>query len=81
MINGNKYSAAIVSAAEDKITVIIREEYQDPSQVGQISFPPKGLQTARPSTSHSAHNNELDNEGELHEEEPETNVSSAGNED
>jgi len=81
MIGGNKYSAAIVSAAEDKITVIIREEYQDPSQVGQISFPPRGLQTTRPGTSHSPLNNELENEEELHENNSEANNNSDGNED
>jgi hypothetical protein len=47
MKGGNKYTAAIISSAEDKVTVIIREMYQDPSQAGQLSFPlrgPKGLQ-------------------------------------
>jgi hypothetical protein len=44
---GNKYSAAVVSAAaEGNVTVIIRETYQDPSQVGKLSFPQKeGEQT------------------------------------
>jgi tetratricopeptide (TPR) repeat protein len=45
---GNKYAAAIVSSAEDRVTVIIREVYQDPSQVGQLSFPPKGGEVLRP---------------------------------
>jgi tetratricopeptide (TPR) repeat protein len=45
---GNKYTAAIISSAEDKVTVIIREEYQDPAQAGQLSFPPKGAKIARP---------------------------------
>jgi tetratricopeptide (TPR) repeat protein len=45
---GNKYVAAIVSSAEDRVTVIIREVYQDPSQVGQLSFPPKGGEALRP---------------------------------
>jgi hypothetical protein len=38
---GNKYTAAIISAAENKVTIIIRETYQDPSLVGQPSFPPR----------------------------------------
>jgi tetratricopeptide (TPR) repeat protein len=45
---GNKYAAAIVSSAEDRVAVIIREVYQDPSQVGQLSFPPKGGEGLHP---------------------------------
>ncbi len=45
---GNKYTAAIVSSAEDRVAVIIREVYQDPSQAGQLSFPPKGGEGFRP---------------------------------
>ncbi len=41
MDGGNKYSAAIVSASETAVTVMIRETYQDPSQAGKLSFPPK----------------------------------------
>jgi hypothetical protein len=42
MEGGNQYSAAIVSATtEGNVTVIIREIYQDPSQAGRLSFPPK----------------------------------------
>ena len=41
MEGGNKYSAAIVSAADTTVTVMIRETYQDPSQAGKLSFPPK----------------------------------------
>jgi tetratricopeptide (TPR) repeat protein len=48
MEGGNQYSAAIVSSAEDKVAVIIREVYQDPSQAGQLSFPPKGVEGLRP---------------------------------
>ncbi|MFQ6122493.1 MAG: tetratricopeptide repeat protein [Dehalococcoidales bacterium] len=45
---GNKYSAAIVSSTEEAMSVIIREVYQDPSQVGRLSFPPKGVEELRP---------------------------------
>jgi tetratricopeptide (TPR) repeat protein len=45
---GNQYAAAIVSAAEDRVLVIIREVYQDPSQAGQLSFPPRGGENLRP---------------------------------
>lgn len=45
---GNKYSAAIVSVTEAKVTVIIREEFQHPNQADQLSFPPKGLGGLQP---------------------------------
>ena len=45
---GNQYAAAIVSAAEDRVLVIIREAYQDPSMADQLSFPPKGGESLRP---------------------------------
>jgi tetratricopeptide (TPR) repeat protein len=48
MEGGNQYVAAIVSAAEDRVLVIIREVYQDPSQAGQLSFLPKGGESLRP---------------------------------
>jgi tetratricopeptide (TPR) repeat protein len=48
MEGGNRYDAAIVSAAEDRVLVIIREVYQDPSQTGLLSFPPKGGESLRP---------------------------------
>jgi len=48
MEGGNQYAAAIVSAAEDRVLVIIREAYQDPSQVGVLSFPPRGGESLRP---------------------------------
>lgn len=48
MVGGNKYTAAVVSSREDMMKVIIREAYQDPSQAGRLSFPPKGLEEVRP---------------------------------
>ncbi len=39
MEGGNEYTANIVSSAEGMVTVIIREVYQHPSQVAQLSFP------------------------------------------
>ena len=47
MEGGNKYSALVISSAEDKLTIIIREVYQHPSQAGQLSFPSKGLEVPR----------------------------------
>jgi len=38
---GNKYEARVVSASEHAVTVIIKEVYQHPSQVGRLSFPVK----------------------------------------
>ncbi len=35
---GNRYSAALITAAGD-IRLMIRETYQDPSQAGKVSFP------------------------------------------
>ncbi|MBA7558748.1 MAG: tetratricopeptide repeat protein [Dehalococcoidia bacterium] len=48
MEGGNRYSAAVVSINEERVTVIIREIYQAPSQAGQLSFPPKGMDSLRP---------------------------------
>jgi len=48
MDGGNQYSAAIVSVGEERVTVLIREIYQDPSQSGQLSFPPRGTDSLRP---------------------------------
>ena len=49
MEGGNRYSAAVVSStAEGKVTVMIREIYQDPSQAGRLSFPPReGAETTQ----------------------------------
>jgi hypothetical protein len=47
MEGGNQYSGAIVSATADgNVTVIIRETYQDPSQTGRLSFPPREAEPA-----------------------------------
>ncbi|HEY97392.1 MAG TPA: tetratricopeptide repeat protein [Dehalococcoidia bacterium] len=44
---GNQYSATIVRAKADMMSVIIRETYQDPSQAGKLSFPPRGVDELR----------------------------------
>ncbi|MCL0057706.1 tetratricopeptide repeat protein [Dehalococcoidales bacterium] len=62
MKGGNKYSAAIVSSAEDMVTILIREVYQDPSQAGRLSFPPKG--EVRPYASDRIFRSELEHEEE-----------------
>ncbi|MFC1951938.1 tetratricopeptide repeat protein [Chloroflexota bacterium] len=49
MGGGNKYAAAIISSTENTVNVIIREVYQDSSQAGQLSFPPRGFEEHRTS--------------------------------
>lgn len=39
MAGGNRYAAAMLSASEDDLKVIIRETFQHPSMVGRVSFP------------------------------------------
>ena len=65
---GNKYTAAIISSAEDKITVIIREVYQDSSQAGQPSFPPRGFEGLRPYVTNKIFSDELEYDEVLPEE-------------
>lgn len=48
MEGGNKYSVAVVSSTEEAMTVIIREVYQDPNQMGKLSFPSKGAEETKP---------------------------------
>ncbi len=48
MAGGNRYSATVVSSEEEAMAVIIRETYQDPSQAGRLSFPPKGMEAVQP---------------------------------
>jgi len=47
MQGGNRYSTAVVNSSDSKITVIIREVFQDPSQATILSFPPRGLKSTR----------------------------------
>ncbi len=47
MEGGNQYSAALISATPDTVTVIVRETYQHPSQAGKFSFPPRALDRSR----------------------------------
>ncbi|MFC2034527.1 tetratricopeptide repeat protein [Chloroflexota bacterium] len=48
MEGGNKYTATIISSTEEAVTVIIREVYKDPSQVGRLSFPSKEAESVWP---------------------------------
>ncbi len=68
MERGNKYSSAIIRSAEDKMTVIIREVYQDPGQAGRISFPSRVIERARPYVGDRLFRRQLEYEEELVEE-------------
>jgi hypothetical protein len=68
MAGGNRYTAAVVSSTVDMLTVIIREIYQDPSQVGRLSFPPKGLEEVRPYVSDQAFKLDAEYEEDADEE-------------
>jgi tetratricopeptide (TPR) repeat protein len=65
MRGGNRYSAAIVSSADKAVTVIIRETYQDPNQSGQLSFPTRGIEAARPDITDRVIRRELEQEDAL----------------
>lgn len=41
MEGGNRYAAAVTSVDQGNVTIIIKETYQDPSQAGKLSFPPR----------------------------------------
>lgn len=47
MKGGNRYTANVIRSTEEMMTLIIREVYQDPSQVGQFSFPSKRFERVR----------------------------------
>ncbi|OGN99836.1 MAG: hypothetical protein A2Y58_00860 [Chloroflexi bacterium RBG_13_51_52] len=47
MLGGNQYSAVVVKSTAEGMTVMVREIFQDPSQVGKLSFPPKGMEEFR----------------------------------
>lgn len=48
MEGGNQYQAAIVSLRDDRVKLIVRETFQHPSQVGHLSFPPRGAEDMKP---------------------------------
>lgn len=65
MKGGNKYSAAIVSSTDKAVSVIIREAYQHPSQMGQLSFPTRGVEGARTDISDRVIRREIEQEESL----------------
>ena len=47
MVGGNQYITSVISSSESIVSVIIREVYQHPGQVGRLSFPPRGAEGVR----------------------------------
>ena len=78
---GNRYIAAIVSSDEDRVTVIIREVYQDSCQAGQLSFPPRGVESLRPYLSDRMLRRELEQMETLGEESADIEGESADNQE
>jgi len=68
MEGGNEYTAAIVSSTEGRVTVIIREAYQDPSQAGELSFPLRVFRGLRPYVGEKIVRGEMEYEEVLPEE-------------
>jgi tetratricopeptide (TPR) repeat protein len=68
MQGGNRYETAVVSSGEDRLTVIIREVYQHPSQAGQLSFPPRVHEKLQPYVRGRMLAHELEEERRLLEE-------------
>jgi tetratricopeptide (TPR) repeat protein len=52
---GNQYTAAVTNVGDRTLRIIVREVYQHPSQMGKLSFPPKGqtAESVRPYTKDS----------------------------
>ncbi|MBI4186585.1 MAG: tetratricopeptide repeat protein [Chloroflexi bacterium] len=65
MEGGNRYSAAVISSAEDRMRVIIREVYQHPSQAGRLSFPPKTPEAVAPDVGDRMLRHEVEREEEF----------------
>jgi hypothetical protein len=66
ILGGNKYSAIVVKSTAEGMTVMVREIYQHPSQVGKLSFPPKGMEQFRAYGSDKL--SKLETEGEEEDE-------------
>ena len=64
MEGGNRYSGAIASIAENAGRVMIREIYQDPSQVGKPSFPARASDEFRSYVRDSMLKYELEDDSE-----------------
>ncbi len=69
MQGGNQYVVAVTSVGAQDVKVIIRETYQDPSQVGKLSFPPTGPEEFRAYTRESVLKYDLEDEDGAEDEE------------
>ncbi len=67
MSGGNRYSANIISS-EGTVTAIIRETFQDQSQAGHVSFPPRSFERVRPYVNDRLFRRQLDIDEETEEE-------------
>jgi tetratricopeptide (TPR) repeat protein len=67
MEGGNKYTSAIVASNEASISIIIRETYQDPSQIEQVSFPGKRMEEIMPYGADRGYRSEYEEEEGLGE--------------
>jgi len=63
--SGNKYSGAIVNSSEKAVNVMIRETYQHPSLIGQLSFPTRGVEGPRPDITDRVIRREIEQEENL----------------
>ena len=69
MAGGNKYAAAVAGLEAGAVRIIIKETFQDPSQVGRLSFPAgKAGELVRPYTKESMIRADSDDEEDLSEE-------------
>jgi tetratricopeptide (TPR) repeat protein len=72
MATGNKYTAAVISNDEGNLRVFIREAYQDPRNVGKVSFPVRAEAPGiRPYTRDTLLKYEYEEEEEIEAEEAE----------
>jgi len=78
MEGGNEYTAAVVSSTESAMSIIIREIYQHPSQVGKPSFPTKSMEGIRPYVSERLFRRGMEYEEEGVEESGYTIISDSG---
>lgn len=74
MQGGNKYSAAITSTTDDRLTIIIKEVYQDPSQFGRASFPPKGTEKVKEYAGDRLIKRQIEEYEEVTDEEPDYTI-------
>ena len=74
MKGGNRYAAVVSSSTSNAVSVLIREEFQHPTQKGLVSFPPKPVRVQNfvqsKSTSREEELEEADDEERENDDEP-----------